>query len=100
MHIVKQVENDVYAICMQGKFTFNDNSAFREILEELPAAPGRHIILDMRDLEFVDSAALGMLMLAHEKAADCEKMIVIRGAAGQVLKMLTMARFDTYFTFV
>ena len=52
----------------------------------------------MAQVNFVDSAALGMLLLARDEAEKYRKQLVLRGAAGQVKKMFDMARFNMLFS--
>lgn len=52
----------------------------------------------MRQVDFVDSAALGMLLLARDEAQKHDKKLIISGIQGQVKKMFTVARFDSLFS--
>ena len=48
----------------------------------------------------MDSAALGMLVIAHDEAAAKEVALTIKGAKGKVKDVLYAARFDTLYDFV
>ena len=98
MEITKHLKQGIYDVTMRGKFTFTDHPEFREILQEMGGNDVRQIVFHMSNVEFVDSAALGMLLLAGDEAEKYQKNLVISGAAGQVKKMFNMARFDTLFT--
>ena len=52
----------------------------------------------MKDVSFIDSAALGMLLLAHDEAKNNNKSISISGVQGQVKKMFDITRMNTMFT--
>ena len=47
----------------------------------------------------MDSAALGMLVIAHDEAAAKEVALSISGAKGKVKDVLFAARFDTLYDF-
>jgi anti-anti-sigma factor len=98
MEITKYLKQGVFDVTMQGKFTFNDHHEFREILQDMGSGEVRQIILHMSKVEFVDSAALGMLLLAADEAEKHQKHLMISGATGQVKKMFDMARFHKLFT--
>ena len=100
MQVRKQEEGDQFVYQLEGKFTFTDNMLIRDLLADIPNRKEHRILFDMSRLEFIDSAALGMLMLSQEKASDCQKSVSIRGAGGQVSKMLSMARFENFFTII
>lgn len=101
MDITKRTESGTLHIRMAGRFTFADNQAFRELLNEIAGASIKSVIFDMEKLEFVDSAALGMLLLAHDESSKHNKgKITLQSASGQVRKMVSIARFDQYFNIV
>ena len=82
-----------------GKFTFADNPLFRDVLDRIGRPEVKSIIFEFAQVDFIDSAALGMLLLAHEEAKRREKDITIASAGGHVKRILDMARFDQFFTF-
>ena len=101
MDIIKRVENGQYHLQLLGKFTFADNKMFREIINELTPPTIKRVVFDMEKLEFVDSAALGMLLLAHDETLKHKKgPIILQKPEGQVKKMFSIARFDQYFQIV
>lgn len=98
METIKTLSDGCCRIVMKGKFTFADNHSFRTMLEQIQASPVSQIIFQMEQLEFVDSAGLGMLLLARDETRKAnEPQIILEGANGQVKKMLHMARFNQYF---
>lgn len=99
MEIQTLQTDSLYQVTLRGNFTFGDNQAFRQVLEAAKKAEIKQIIFKIDHLEFIDSAALGMLLLAHEEAEKSGKRILISGANGQVKRVFDMARFDQFFTF-
>jgi anti-anti-sigma factor len=61
------------------------------LLERLDA--GQAVVLDLRDLEFMDSSGLAVLVTAHGRAADGgPKFAIVRPAEGsEVAKILEIA---------
>jgi len=97
MDITKHLNHGTYDVTLSGKFTFNDHAQFREILQDIEGKDVRQVVLHMSGVDFVDSAALGMLLLALDEAEKHQKKLILSGAAGQVKKMFDMARFDSLF---
>lgn len=95
-HIVNHTLN----VTLEGRFTFSDNGEFRKVLEAINDPGVQRIVLHMEKVEFIDSAALGMLLLAEEEASRLNKALAISGAHGQVKRIFTMARFNEIFTFI
>jgi anti-anti-sigma factor len=86
-------------VTLAGRFTFSAHTAFRDVLVNHVEAmdSGGRVTFDLAGVEFVDSAALGMLLLAREAARRRSGGITIRGASGQVRRMLDISRFETLF---
>lgn len=56
-----------------------------------------NVIIDLSDTAYIDSAALGMLLLARHRAEQRGKTITLQGATGTVLQVLQIANFDRLF---
>jgi anti-anti-sigma factor len=55
-------------------------------------------ILDLANLEFVDSAGIGMLLIAREELSNLDKQFILRKAGGQVKRVLTVAQLGKLIT--
>jgi anti-anti-sigma factor len=98
MSIMHRMEGNHYHCTLKGHFNYADNPLFKEVLEHIAGNQSEQITFHMAEVEDIDSAALGLLLLAHDTATKHHKHITIQGAAGQVLKMLTLASLDKVFT--
>lgn len=79
-------------IRLRGRLTFNDHAKLRALIGELKQSKGQRQTLDLSSLEFVDSAGIGMLLIAREEMTSVNKTLVLRGAVGQVKRVLTVAQ--------
>ncbi|MEM6492504.1 MAG: STAS domain-containing protein [Pseudomonadota bacterium] len=86
-------------IPLRGRFTFADYSSFRKTVDDALGEKPKRLTIDMTGLEFIDSAALGMLLLARDEASKINAVVDIRNASGQVVRVLEVARFKTLFEF-
>ena len=93
-----KTEGDTQKVVFQGRFTFADNKAFREMVSDVREGGCRRCVFDMSKLEFIDSAGLGMLLLARDAAKDGNIGLVVQGPKGQVRKMLEIAKFENILT--
>ena len=98
MQITHQLQHGSYHVTMRGSFTFSDHLAFRDILKEMATEGVNNVAFYLSEVEFVDSAALGMLLLARESAEKQHKNLTLHGATGQVKKMFDMSQFERLFT--
>lgn len=100
MEMLKLEEGDNCRIQMRGRFTFSDNPEFREVIQMISNGKMSRMVLDIGRLDFVDSAALGMLLLARDEAEKHQVSLVISRPEGQVKKIFNVVRFDELFTIV
>ena len=100
MHFAKRLQDGTCDVTLTGKFTFEDHMEFRSLIQEIAQPEMEKLVLHMQGVEFIDSAALGMLLLALDESRKHDKPLVISSAGGQVRKMFDMARFDTLFVMI
>lgn len=91
------VESHQITASLSGSFTFRDNGEFRNLLNEIEAQPCSKILCDVTEVDFVDSAALGMFLLLRDTAERKHADVVLKGAAGQVQKMFEVSKFSQLF---
>jgi HptB-dependent secretion and biofilm anti anti-sigma factor len=79
---------------LTGRLEFTDHERLREIISLIGAEGAALFTLDLRKLEFIDSAGLGMLLILHEEAgARGVRMKTLIGS-GAVRQTVTLARID------
>jgi anti-anti-sigma factor len=85
-------------IVVNGKFDFAVHRDFRTKSEQaLGDAAVAEIVIDLSQSSYLDSAALGMLLLTKERAASLSKRIALRSVPGTVQDVLKVANFDKLF---
>lgn len=60
----------------------------------------KNIIFDFSRVEYLDSAALGMMMMWQRRAAASHKKMYIKGAKGATAQILAMANMQRLFDYV
>lgn len=99
MDVVEQLQDGTYDACLRGHFTFSDHPMFRNIIKKIEEDENiERVVFHMDKLEFVDSAALGMLLLAYDAVEKKKKKLIIKGVTGQVKKMFALAHFQKLFS--
>jgi anti-anti-sigma factor len=99
MQIVSRTQNNESTIVLSGRFDFSSHRDFRAAYEALLAAGGiSKITLDMQGVEYLDSSALGMLLLLNEKATPSNIKVVISKPQTNVRQILEIANFNKLFT--
>jgi anti-anti-sigma factor len=97
-YTIENPDPDSCTVALSGNFTFSDNTAFKTILNTLRPSPPHLLIIDFGQTPFIDSAALGMLLLLREELREHVKLIILRNSQGQVRKMFELSKFDALFS--
>lgn len=97
MQVKKSVDTNKIIIEFIGKFTFADHQNFREVISAIKENPKADVIFEASKLEFVDSAALGMILVSREEADKNSKKITIANSTGQPKKMFDLSNFGSLF---
>lgn len=99
MHITVQTNGDTAKMVLNGRFDFNAHHEFRHACEEvLSAGNTTEIEVDLDRVEYLDSSALGMLLLLREKAHGNHRELVLVNCHGLVRQVLDVANFGRLFT--
>lgn len=89
-------ENEV-VINVAGRFDFSAHQDFRSAYENLDHQPQRYAI-DMSEATYLDSSALGMLLLLRDHAGGDNSQIIIKNCNEDVKKILVISNFGRLFT--
>ncbi|MBK1680013.1 STAS domain-containing protein [Rhodocyclus tenuis] len=94
-------ENGEVTVRLSGRFDFSAHRAFRDAFElALADARARSLTIDLGGVDYVDSSALGMLLVLREKADAVGRSVALTNARGTVKQVLDIANFRKLFTFV
>lgn len=82
---------------MEGEFTFRDAHTFKRLMNLIREEHTREEVrLNIKNLHFIDSTALHMMMLVHDFAKRLHMTLVFVEPQGQVKQALAeAARFNT-----
>ena len=82
-------------IVIRGRFDFNDHTEFRDSYQNYKSNAA--YVLDMNDADYMDSSALGMLLLLREHAGGDSAKIDVVGCKPEIKKILAIANFQKLF---
>lgn len=95
MNFTIRDEDGVREVELVGRLTFDATDNFREVIDSLERDGVKACVLDMKGLDFIDSAGLGLLVLAHASAGRSGIPLSMRHPQGQVREMIEVAEFHT-----
>ncbi|NRB37524.1 MAG: STAS domain-containing protein [Pseudomonadales bacterium] len=83
-------------IGIDGRFDFSSHQDFRKAYEESNDALDKYVV-DMNATTYLDSSALGMLLLLRDHAGGDHANIRIINCNDDVKKILTISNFEQLF---
>ena len=99
MQITSEEDAGKLSIKLNGRFDFHSHRDFRAAYENaLGSSSARDIEVDFANVDYLDSSALGMLLLFREKAEASSKRVFLTGVKGTVKQVLDIANFGKLFT--
>jgi|SRR5271157_4807805 len=89
---------DVAIVDLSGRLTLGDGSGLvRGTIKELIGAGSRNILLNLKDVTYIDSAGLGELVGSYATVASQGGVIKLLNVQGKVKDLLQVTKLYTVF---
>lgn len=99
MQITVEKKGETARLNLNGRFDFSSHREFRAACDEALQAPEIKVIeADFTRVDYLDSSALGMLLLLREKAHNANLKVSLTNCTGLVQQVLDVANFQRLFT--
>ena len=101
MSISSHVSDDgkTVTIKVDGRFDFSVHRDFRTAYRLLDPTQSSYVI-DLTQTSYMDSAALGMLLVLRERVGNDPSRVKLVGCNPEIQQILDISRFDQLFTIV
>ena len=92
----KQFKADKQKLTSEWKSKTNEIKKSKENLKktEINSAESDDVELDLSSMKMIDSAGIGMLLLAKDRADKAGKSLCLRGVTGHVAKVVELSKVD------
>ncbi|HEY6896678.1 MAG TPA: STAS domain-containing protein [Rhodocyclaceae bacterium] len=98
MDVQQTTQHNVVTLALSGVFKFDTHREFRAACSGTLEQPGiEHIIVDLSQVTYMDSAALGMLLILRDKAQSRGTRVSLARATNNVRQCIEVSRFDRLF---
>jgi len=81
-------------VVFRGDITFSENVSFRQLLKDISEQSVTRCEFDLSGVDMVDSAGLGMFLIAREQADTAGWKLAVTGAQGHVASMLKLTKLS------
>lgn len=90
-------DGQTLTIRVQGRFDFSTHQAFRDAYEHSDPSVQAYVI-DLSETTYLDSSALGMLLLLRDHAGGDNARVAIENCNGDVRRILSISNFEQLFS--
>ncbi|MBZ2168346.1 MULTISPECIES: STAS domain-containing protein [Marinobacter] len=89
-------DSQTLVISVEGRFDFSTHQAFRDAYEHSDN-PVEYYVIDLSETTYLDSSALGMLLLLRDYAGGDSARISIENCNSDVRRILAISNFEQLF---
>ena len=87
-------ENNISTIYLNGEIDMDvGDKAKAEIMPLVESASGE-IHINLKDVQYMDSSGISVLIESHQKAEELGKKVVLKEISKSVLKVIMMAKLE------
>ncbi len=90
LHISEHIKDDRILLMLKGRFDFEARIVFYAAIDQAKRSAPRHIILNFADVPFVNSAGLGLLMLAFKDLEEGQIRLSLEVTEGYINEVFTL----------
>lgn len=83
---------------LSGRLEFTDHERLRDIAALIGADGALTFTLDLQNLDFIDSAGLGMILILQEEAERRGVQLTVRRPRGEVRRSIELAKISEIVT--
>lgn len=80
---------------LRQHLAFQDRREFVELIPQLATQGTERIVVDMKELRFLDSAGLGMLIALKDAAEKANAAVSLRDPVAGVKTLLKLSQFES-----
>lgn len=94
---VEQINDTCAVIRFMDELTINNAFEIRDCVGKENDRGCTEIVIDMSEVTYIDSTALGTMVAIHKEAKENGQKMVISGVNENFRRLLTLTRLDTFF---
>lgn len=91
MELTERKQGPATVLEINGRFDFAARREFKDAMERIQQAGCQHVILNLEKVSFVDSSALGLLVVAHQNLKLKDGRISLVNPQSYVRQILDLA---------
>lgn len=94
--VENRTQEQTLIISIDGRFDASCHDEFSKSYQHVDSK-GTRFEIDLSKTDYIDSSALGMLLVLRERAGGREAKITLKGYNHSIAKILSLSRFEELF---
>ena len=95
MVITEQIQNGTSILSLSGKFDFQARKDFQSAISKAEQAKPKRVVLNLTDLAFVDSSAIGLLHNVNTSFKGAGIQLCLANSQGPVKSVLDLFKMES-----
>ena len=95
VQIVEQVEKDRTVLTLSGRLNIQARKPLQMAIKKVQSTHAHHLTLNLTKVTFIDSSAIGILILAHRALEEGRTKLSLIVPPGTVLDTLHLMNIDS-----
>ena len=95
-----QSQGKATVIAVRGELDLASSPALQEELDRVSASDAEMLIIDLRELDYMDSTGLSVLVRAHQRAEEQGRQLAVVKGPQQVQRLLSLTGVSDRMTVV
>ncbi|MDR4480328.1 MAG: STAS domain-containing protein [Nitrospira sp.] len=91
MKITQEIHDKKVTLKLEGNFTYTQRKSFQEALKAVSTDQIAEIMIDLSQVAFLDSAALGLLMITHRQLQAEKRTLLLAYPQPTVRQIIELA---------
>lgn len=100
MNITTNIGKNFLILDISGDFTLTETAFFKEKLNEALGRVEENIIMNFKDMKFIDSAGIGQLVYVVNNCQNKKKRLLIMNPTTFVMQSLKTVGLERFFNFI
>jgi len=98
LDIAHREREGVILLDLKGRITIGDEaSAFREAIEKVALQPGPRLLLNMMEVDYVDSTGLGAMVMCSTRIKNSSGITKLVNVNRRNIELMVMTKIDAIF---
>jgi anti-sigma B factor antagonist len=98
LEIARREREGVTLLDLKGRITIGEEaSAFREAVEKAAAQPGAKLLLNMLEVDYVDSTGLGAMVMCSMRIRSSNGLAKLVNVNRRNIELIVMTKIDSIF---